>query len=112
MKAFNKRGGATRGPRECASDEHSWGAAERQDPGNIFFFLVCAIKVYQRTLSPDHSWLRVFFPSGVCKFEPTCSEYMAEALHRHGSRGLLLGLKRVGRCHPLAAGGSDPVPEA
>lgn len=73
-------------------------------------FAVALIRLYQRTLSPDHGPLKVLFPSGVCRYEPTCSEYMAQALQQHGWRGLGMGLKRIGRCHPFARGGHDPVP--
>jgi putative membrane protein insertion efficiency factor len=46
-----------------------------------------------------------------CRFFPSCSEYAAEALARHGAaRGTLLTLKRVARCHPWHPGGFDPVP--
>jgi putative membrane protein insertion efficiency factor len=69
-----------------------------------------SIRVYQQTLSPDHGLLKALFPAGVCRFDPTCSEYMHEALKQHGWRGLLLGLRRLTRCHPLAPGGHDPVP--
>ena len=48
---------------------------------------------------------------GSCKFCPTCSEYTIEALQVHGLwRGTLLGVKRIGRCHPFSPGGIDPVP--
>lgn len=58
---------------------------------------------YKRGISP-------FLPS-ACRFHPTCSEYMAQAVERHGViRGVFLGLKRLGRCHPFHAGGMDPVP--
>lgn len=68
------------------------------------------IKVYQKTLSPDHGLLKPLFPSGVCRYEPTCSEYSAQAIREHGYKGLIMSGKRVLRCHPFAAGGYDPVP--
>ncbi len=47
----------------------------------------------------------------ACRFTPTCSEYAREAVLRHGfSRGLALAARRLVRCHPFNAGGSDPVP--
>ena len=46
-----------------------------------------------------------------CRFTPTCSLYAREALLRHGAlRGSRLALTRIGRCHPWADGGLDPVP--
>jgi len=70
------------------------------------------LRLYQRTVSPDHGWLRVFYPRGFCRFHPTCSEYGRLAVGRYGvRRGLVLALWRVGRCHPWSAGGYDPVPE-
>jgi hypothetical protein len=48
----------------------------------------------------------------ACRFYPTCSDYAREAVEIHGvSRGLWLGLKRLGRCHPFHEGGMDPVPQ-
>jgi hypothetical protein len=47
-----------------------------------------------------------------CRFTPTCSEYAAQALARHGVvRGLGLTARRLGRCHPFGSFGADPVPE-
>ena len=61
-----------------------------------------ALKFYKRFLSP-------LLPS-ACRFEPTCSEYMLEAVERHGAlRGIGMGVKRLLRCHPFCEGGFDPV---
>ncbi len=54
-------------------------------------------------------WLSPLLPS-ACRFHPTCSEYMRQAVERHGAaRGVWMGLKRLARCQPLCAGGFDPV---
>src|ERR1700760_3004177 len=48
---------------------------------------------------------------GACRFQPTCSEYAAIAIHEHGLlRGGGMALKRLARCHPGSRGGFDPVP--
>ncbi|HSC16673.1 MAG TPA: membrane protein insertion efficiency factor YidD [Gammaproteobacteria bacterium] len=66
--------------------------------------LLGLIRLYQLTLSP---WLGT-----RCRYEPTCSNYAAEALKRHGvRRGVWLAAKRLGRCHPWGRSGYDPVPE-
>lgn len=72
--------------------------------------LRACIRLYQKTLSPDHGWMHFFFPFGVCRFEPTCSQYMSEAIALHGWRGVWLGVRRISRCHPFSAAGFDPVP--
>ena len=65
---------------------------------------IALIRVYQWTLSP-------LLPR-VCRFAPSCSEYAAEAIGRHGAlRGGRLAARRLLRCHPWGAWGYDPVPE-
>jgi hypothetical protein len=64
--------------------------------------LIVLLKGYKRVLSP-------LLPS-ACRYYPTCSEYMAEAVRKHGAaRGVWMGLMRLGRCHPFHEGGYDPV---
>lgn len=51
-----------------------------------------------------------FFPHYVCRYQPTCSQYMKEAIQVYGWYGIVLGMKRILRCHPWADGGHDPLP--
>lgn len=61
------------------------------------------LRAYQLVLSP---WL-----GPACRYEPSCSQFAVEAIERHGVlRGSWLALRRLARCHPLAASGYDPVP--
>jgi hypothetical protein len=54
-------------------------------------------------------WISPLLPS-ACRFHPTCSEYMMEAVRRYGAlRGVWMGVKRLARCHPFHPGGFDPV---
>lgn len=58
-------------------------------------------------------WRKLISPlyGDVCKYYPSCSTYGLEALRRHGAlRGGWLTVRRIGRCHPWAKGGFDPVP--
>ncbi len=62
------------------------------------------VKLYQYLISP--------LLGNNCRYYPSCSGYMIEAIERFGVvKGTWLGLKRLGRCHPLCEGGIDPVPE-
>lgn len=66
-------------------------------------FLIAVVRLYQKYISP------LFPPS--CRYRPTCSNYMIEAINKHGVKGVLMGLARILRCHPLSASGDDPVPD-
>lgn len=64
--------------------------------------LIAILRVYKRFVSP-------LLPS-ACRFHPTCSEYMIEAVSKYGAgRGLWMGTRRLLRCHPFHQGGFDPV---
>ena len=65
--------------------------------------IILIIKTYQITLSP--------LLGSNCRFHPTCSEYTIQAVNEHGAyKGLILGVKRISKCHPLGPKGYDPVP--
>ena len=66
--------------------------------------LLTLIRAYRFLFSP---WVGRY-----CRFTPTCSCFGQEAIERFGAgRGTWLTIKRIGRCHPFAQGGFDPVPE-
>jgi putative membrane protein insertion efficiency factor len=68
------------------------------------------IRLYQKTLSPDHGPFRDLFPYRVCKFHPTCSQYTYDAIGKYGLiKGSWIGWKRILRCNPWSHGGIDHV---
>ncbi|MCK6479562.1 MAG: membrane protein insertion efficiency factor YidD [Planctomycetes bacterium] len=71
----------------------------------LAWILLAGIALYRAVLSP--------LLGGACRFTPSCSEYGAQALRRHGGlRGLRLTTARILRCRPGVPGGEDPVPPA
>jgi len=68
-------------------------------------------RLLRRLINGYRRWLSPLLGSR-CRFHPSCSVYARTALARHGSlRGSWLALWRILRCHPLSAGGDDPVPQ-
>lgn len=66
--------------------------------------VVILVKLYQYIISP-------IFPAS-CRYTPTCSNYMLEALKEWGVlKGTFLGLKRILSCNPWGGHGHDPVPK-
>jgi putative membrane protein insertion efficiency factor len=66
------------------------------------WLIVRALWLYKFSISP-------LLPS-ACRFHPTCSEYMCQAVQHYGAaKGVWMGLRRLARCHPFHAGGFDPV---
>jgi len=64
--------------------------------------VIAVLKFYKRFISPC-------LPQ-ACRFEPTCSVYMCEAIEKKGiAKGFFLGVRRLLKCHPFHAGGFDPV---
>jgi putative membrane protein insertion efficiency factor len=73
----------------------------RYDP--VRWSLIGFLRAYRLLISPLYGQ--------VCRYHPSCSAYALEAVTQHGSlRGTWLAVRRLGRCHPWAAGGYDPVP--
>ncbi len=65
--------------------------------------LIQAIRIYQICFSA--------LVGQRCRFYPSCSEYARQAIEEYGVRtGLLMAIRRLGRCHPFHPGGVDPVP--
>lgn len=65
--------------------------------------IIIIIRLYQMLISPLFG--------RCCRFEPSCSAYAIESVHKHGPwRGTWLAIRRVARCHPFSKSGYDPVP--
>jgi len=70
----------------------------------IRWLLLFLIRAYQVLVSP----LKIT----SCRFYPSCSQYTYDAIRLYGpSRGSIMGLKRLARCHPFHPGGYDPIIE-
>lgn len=68
----------------------------------VLFFL---LKGYKKILSPVLRMLGI-----NCKFYPTCSDYMIQAIDKYGAlKGVCIGIKRLLKCHPFSKGGYDPL---
>lgn len=66
--------------------------------------LLWLIKFYQKYISP--------LSRPHCRYYPTCSNYMLQAIEKHGPlAGLVMGIARILRCNPFVRGGFDPVPD-
>jgi len=77
----------------------------------IYYFrlpLLWLIRLYQKTISPDHGLFKSRFPRGYCRFYPTCSEYGYQVIKK---RGIIIGsfkaVWRILRCNPWSKGGVD-----
>lgn len=65
--------------------------------------LLALVRFYKYFLSP-------LIP-GACRYLPTCADYAKEAIETHGAtKGGVLAVKRICRCHPWGGHGHDPVP--
>ncbi|MFH1657666.1 MAG: membrane protein insertion efficiency factor YidD [bacterium] len=67
----------------------------------MFKFLVLkTIGFYQIFISP--------LLGKHCRFYPSCSQYMYEAVQKYGLfKGLAKGIKRISKCHHFNPGGVD-----
>ena len=72
--------------------------------GFLKYLIILPVRLYQKLISP--------LLGPTCRYEPTCSVYMIEAVNEWGVfKGCFLGIKRILRCHPWASSGHDPVPK-
>ena len=67
--------------------------------------LLFLLRLYKKYISP------MFKAVGIeCKYYPSCSEYMRQAIEKYGAiKGTAKGLKRLIRCNPFSKGGYDPL---
>jgi len=69
----------------------------------VKYLVIIPVRLYQLAISP---WL-----PRACRYEPSCSNYMLEAVRKHGAfKGTWLGVRRLLRCAPWGGHGFDPVP--
>ncbi len=69
----------------------------------LVIILTALVQFYKKYISP--------LTPASCRYQPTCSTYMLEALKIHGAlKGFWLGIKRIARCNPWGGCGYDPVP--
>jgi len=74
------------------------------------YFVIKIIKIYQKTLSFDHGFLKFLYPNGFCRFHPTCSTYGIQAIQKYGIvKGGIKTIWRVLRCNPFNKGGVDEI---
>lgn len=64
--------------------------------------LILLVHVYRGTFG--------LFLGGFCRYDPSCSQYMIDAINKYGPlSGAWRGIKRIGRCHPWGGCGWDPA---
>ncbi|MGL4340288.1 MAG: membrane protein insertion efficiency factor YidD [Rhodoglobus sp.] len=64
--------------------------------------MILVLSIYRKIISPLYG--------DVCRYYPTCSHYTLQAIQHHGAcKGMILGIIRIGRCHPWAEGGIDDI---
>jgi len=78
-------------------------AVDRTKPSPFARLALRALRLYKVLISPLFA--------GSCRYLPSCSDYAAEAIERHGvAAGIRLGARRLCRCNPFGGSGHDPVP--
>jgi len=81
------------------------GDATAPGPRLLQRLVLAALRAYKLLISPHFA--------GSCRFVPSCADYATEAVTRYGAtRGTLLALRRLSRCHPLGGHGLDQVPRS